>query len=200
MNPRVIGVGVFLLILGLTPANLAQTAKGEREQDHEALRALLRTVTDSINNDDLNALDLVLHDSFSITMVDQAHITSIDEFRAYFRDRFESEGALLESLMIEPTADILTEFVSDTVGVNYGTSVDTYTLKGGRKVVLHSRWTATTVKTDEGWKISTVHAGVNMLDNPILRALEKVRYFWGVGGAVIGLIAGLVFVFVKRAT
>jgi ketosteroid isomerase-like protein len=199
MNPRFIGIVVVMLALILAPGSAAQTGEQNREQDHEELRALLRTVTDAINTQDLDKLATVLHDSFSLTMVDQAHGTTIDQIKTYFRERFEDEGALIQSVRVEPSADILTEFISETVGVNYGTSVDTYTLKGGRTVVLNSRWTATTVKTDGGWKVSTVHAGVNMLDNPILTALEKVRYVWGAGGTVAGLFVGFGFAFMRRS-
>jgi len=141
----------------------------------------------------------VLHDTFSLTMVDQAHATSMDQIRAYFRERFEDEGALLESIHVEPSADVLTVFLGENVGVNWGSSVDTYKLKSGRTVALNSRWTATVIKTDDGWKVATAHAGVDMLDNPILAALKKTRWVWGAGGALFGLLVGVVFGSLRRS-
>ena len=199
INPRIFGVVAGVLAFILVPVSSAQTGEQNREQDHEELRALLRTVTDAINTRDLDELTSVLHDSFSLTLVDQTHVTAIDQIGVYFQEQFDDESALLESLRIDPSADILTEFISETVGVNYGTSVDTYTLKSGRTVVVNSRWTATAVKTDNGWKISTIHAGVNMLDNPVLTALQNVRYLWAAGGVAAGLFAWGVFAFMRRS-
>jgi ketosteroid isomerase-like protein len=198
MNRSRIGfVAVFLLLLAAEPAG-AQGEEAAREQDHEELRAMMKTVTDAVNGRDPEALIPLLAHPFSITMVDQAHITSIEGLREYFRQRFEGKGSLLESVEIAPKADALTEFLDDKVGVDFGTSTDTYTLKTGRKVVLHSRWTATLLKTADGWKLSAVHAGVDMLDNPILRASERLQLVWGAGGLIVGLLLGLGWGWVRR--
>jgi hypothetical protein len=38
-----------------------------------------------------------------------------------------------------------------------------------------------------------------MLDNPIVTALEKARWIWGVGGVVIGLLVGVVLAFLRKS-
>lgn len=195
-----IQIGVLTLVLSLCPVAWAQTTSEDtREQDHEELRAMMRTITSAISNGDTEAMIPLLHETFSITMVDQTLITSADDLRAFFQKRFTAEDAILESMTIEPKADILTEFLSDTVGVNYGTSTDTYKFKSGKEVVVNSRWSATVIHTEDGWKLSTVHAGVDMLDNPVIGAIKSTRYLWGGIGGIVGLLVGMLLMRLKRS-
>jgi hypothetical protein len=55
---------------------------------------------------------------------------------------------------------------------------------------MESRWTATLVQNQGRWQIQSLHAGVNILDNPILTAASQVPYLWALGGLVLGLLSG----------
>lgn len=198
MTRSLIVAGILIAAVALAAGTGAQTDEQDREADHEALRAIRRTVVEAINSKNIDLLIPLLHDSFSITMVDQGHVTSVEELKQYFHQRFDAEGTILESMKIEPKADVLTVFVSDDVGFNYGSSSDTYTLKSGREVVLDSRWTATLVKGDDGWKLVGLHAGVNMLDNPILAATEWKKYLWGGGGLLVGALVAVLGLLRRR--
>ena len=182
-----IGMCVFAFGYAASPG---WAATDDHATDHEELRAMMRTVKDAVNNNRLDEVLPLLDRDFSLTMVDQTLITEPAQLIDYFRERFEAKGSSLKSVHIDPEADVLTRFLDDRTGVNHGTSTDTYTLKNGRQVVLKTRWSGTFGKVDDHWKIVNLHVGVNMLDNPLLKAAEMTRYGWGFGGLLIGASVG----------
>lgn len=162
----------------------------EREADHVQLRDMLRTVETAVNENKLETLLPLLDDDFALTMLDQTLITSPAELKAYFQRHFEAPGAVLKSVRIQPEADVLTRFLDENTGVNRGTSTDTYTLKSGTQVVLHTRWSGTFRKVDGRWRIVALHVGANVLDNPLLGFAQRGRQLWGAGGVVVGALLG----------
>ncbi|MHC5211436.1 MAG: nuclear transport factor 2 family protein [Planctomycetota bacterium] len=179
-----------LVVITLIPALAAVTWAQDRAADHEALRVMRAAVAQAVSAHDADALAALLDDPFSITMVDQTHITSVEELRDHFARLFEGDDAVLESVRIEPEADVLSRFPGESLAVNHGNSRDTYTLTRGGEVVLDSRWTGMFRKTDAGWKITALHAGVNMLDNPVLSLAERIKFWWGGGGLIVGVVLG----------
>ncbi|MEW6211142.1 MAG: nuclear transport factor 2 family protein, partial [Acidobacteriota bacterium] len=164
-------------LLSLTVASFAQS----REQDHEELRALLRTATEAMNSKNFDALAPLFNNQFSITTVDQKLFTSIADFKAYYESLLSGPNAPLKSIVFKPEADDLTVFVGDNLGLSHGTSTDTYNFSDGDTRSMTSRWTATVYKRDGKWKILNIHIGTNLLDNPVLTAAKSYIYKAGVG-------------------
>lgn len=189
----IIGLSVFLLALGITGAR-AQ----EREQDHEELRAILRSVTDAMNSKNFAALTPLFHEKFSITTVDQKLFTNIADFKAYYEGLYQGENAPLKSITFKPEADALTEFIGENIGISHGTSTDTFVFSDGDTRVMTSRWTATLFKENGKWKILNVHVGTNLLDNPVISTLESYVYKVGAGTLVAGFIIGFAIAWFMR--
>ncbi len=91
----------------------------------------------------------------------------------------------------------MSEFYGDNTAVTYGTTIDSLTFVGGKKIDLHSRWTATLYKENGQWKIVSLQFGVNVFDNPILSAVKKSIVYFSLGGILAGLIVG---VFIGKRT
>ena len=199
MKAKQLSAVVLFLALIVSPNLLAATETDSRSADHEALRDMRKTIVQAVNTDNLELLTPVLHENVSITMVDQTVITSPQALKDYFHKMFKAEGSILKSVKVEPKPDIETLFVSDQVGINRGASADTYTLKSGRVVVLNTRWSSTVVKEGDGWKLLTLHVGVNLLDNPILAGTEQLKYWWAAAGLIVGLLAMFLWKWVRRA-
>jgi len=188
----------LLAILVLGSASPGQDTGSDSEADHQALRALKDKATKAINEMDFETLATCLPEEFAFTTVDQSIIRSNQELKAYYDDilsgaRYEYP---LESMHVEPEADILTKFVNDTTGYCYGTCKSTYTLPGGTSVTVDSRWSALVTKQDGEWKIEMVHAGVNFLDNPVLAMKDqaaslKMTVAMVVAGVVILILLAL---------
>jgi|SRR5262245_2607932 len=162
----------------------------ERKQDHDELRAMLKTVTEAMNARDIEAMAPLFNNKFSITTVDQQTFTNLTDFKAYFNGLFAGPRATLKSITFNPTADALTEFVGEEIGFCRGASTDTYVFADGETRVMTSRWTANLYKDNGKWKILSVHIGVNLLDNPVVTALKRWLYKVGIGASVAGLLLG----------
>jgi len=173
------------LALGAAPEPLP-----EDKQDHEQLRTLLATFTQAFNNRNLDPLLPHLHPNFTVTMVNQDVVTQPAELKGYLDKQFSGPNPLIKDVKIKPEADILTVFVNGKIGINRGSSIDTYTLPDGRVVTLNTRWTGTAIKDGETWKVLNAHIGLNAIDNPILDAMEKLKWMWAGGALVLGVVLG----------
>jgi ketosteroid isomerase-like protein len=180
----VLGIGSPLLSAGL-----------KEPQEHEALRELNRKTITAINQVDFKALEEVFTKPFDLTFADQSTIHSIDELKTYYQEMTTQGG--MASIQFSPSVDQLTRFISDTVGIARGSSKDVFTRKDGKNLELESRWTATVVKTNGEWKISALHAGINLMDNAVLRLvtkeLKKGTMFLAIITALIGFGIGFFF-------
>lgn len=192
----------FIVVLSLSPAlwaeaptSVANTQAVEApaargEPDHAALRQLMKEATASLNELDSTRLSQFLADDFVLTFADQTVITELGQFEEYLDTYFREAAAPLKSLHLVPEATETTQFIDQRTGVVYGTSADTYTLADDSRLVLNTHWTATVIEDDGTWRIRAFHAGVNMLDNPILDATRQTGYLWGGLGLIIGFLIG----------
>lgn len=168
----------------------ASTAPMLGEADHAALRELMEDATSALNGLDAAALAKYLADGFVVTFSDQTVITDPAQLDGYIANYFTAENAPLRSVSFAPEATEQVRFIDRRTGVVYGTSADTYTLADETSLVFDTHWTATVVKQDGRWLVQTFHAGVNMLDNPILDATSKGGLLSGGVALVAGLLTG----------
>jgi len=178
-----------LVLLAALPVTAAESEQDKK--DHDELRALLATFTQAFNTRNLEPLLPHLHKDFSVTMVNQDVVTDPGGLKSYLDKQFSGPAALLTDVKIKPEPDIRTVFLEGRIGINRGGSIDTYTLKDGRVITLNTRWTGTAIKEDDKWKVLNAHIGLNILDNPILDAMEKMKWMWAGGGALSGLVLGV---------
>jgi hypothetical protein len=175
-------------------------AAQERAQDHEALRGLLRTAVQAVNERKYDLLQPILDRNFTMITVDNQRIASLDALRAYWERLFSGGDRVLDRIEVRAEADDLTTFLDDNTGVSYGTSNDTYHFADGTVREMQSRWSATVLKEGDGWKIVNVHLSANLLDNPVLDAVRsRAKLYVGVaGGAGLLLGAAAVFLAMRR--
>jgi hypothetical protein len=169
---------------------MAQESEQDKK-DHEALRGLLKVFTEAFNSRNIEPLTPYLHKDFTVTMVNQDLVTSPKELKGYLDKQFNGPGAILKDVRIQPETDIPTVFLEGRFGINRGGSTDTYTLKDGRTFVLKTRWTGTAIKQDGQWKVLNAHIGLNIIDNPILDAMERMKWIWVAAAAAIGVAVGV---------
>ena len=190
LNRLTLAAVLTAFLVGPTGA-LARQDVDPYAEDHEQLRALLVTIRDAVNEGDVDALAAVMYSSFSLTMIDQAVITSGRELEDYYRQLMVGEDALISSMRIEPAADTLTQIIDDRFGLVRGGNSEVYELNNGRSFTLDSRWTATVIKDGDTWKVWGIHAGVNFADNPVLTIARRANRFFGGGGLLVGLLLGV---------
>lgn len=183
--------GIALILLCLTNASTE-----ERAEDHQQLRELLTNVTRLMNEKRPSEISQYLTDDACLTFVDQTIVRNAAELASAF-DKWLGPQSELQQVVFAPIVEHGTIFTGPDTGWSSGKSDDVYTLKDGRTATMTSHWTATVVKRDGRWKISTFHAGVDPQANPIIGAAinaGKRLVLWaaviaGVFGLIIGAIA-----------
>jgi hypothetical protein len=167
-------------------------AEDAREVDHRELRAMLVTVRDAINHQQIEKMAPVLAKHFSIILADGQLVADLGGLESYYKKLLEPATGLVRSITVNPSADELTTFLDSNAGVCHGTSTDSFVLSDGKTRVLTSRWTAALVKEDGAWKIAALQAGANVLDNPILdeykHATQRLVAGAGVGAFALALL------------
>ncbi len=189
-------LAILLLLLFSAMATAAEF--NGHEEDHQQLRQLLEQASEAINRQDTVKLRSLLATEFVVTMVNQERMTEAAQLDHFFEQFFVGENAPLKGITVTPEADAPSRFVGDDVAVVYGHSNDIYVLKTGGEVMIPALWTATLVRQEDDWKIRAFHAGVNLLDNPVLAAAQQTLWQMAAAGAVAGALLMLLLVRLLR--
>ena len=189
------------LLTGFSLVLFSFTAFAQEEDAaiHEELRGLLSGIQQAINEERYGDLAQYFHQDMTVTTITQEILTSPDEIEPYFEKWF-GEGGYLDSLVMTLEADELTRLNADkTLGIVFGSGTEDYVLSDTRSFPMKTRWTATVAVGDDGaWRILSIHLGTNFLDNPILSAAEGSVRTFAIGGAIAGLLIGLLLSFLWR--
>ncbi len=185
---RILLMLVSVVVL-LSPAGVQASA--DREADHKELTALRETTQKAINTMNFDILKpYLVSDNLTVITVDGKKYESLTAFRDYWNQLFQTKAFGLDRIEVNPVADGPTDFLADTVGVCHGTSNDRYFFKNGEIRVMPERWTAVVVKDNGQWKVSRIIFSANILDNPVVTALQqetgKVIAIAGLAGLTIG--------------
>lgn len=180
---------LFVALLGVSMGLWAQ------EPDHaihEELRGLIHRVEEAVNSEKYESMGDCFTEHLTITTINQEVLSTRGDIGPYFRKWF-GHGGYLKKLNMKLSADALTELNSDkTWGIARGSGVEDYILSDGRFFPMRTRWTATVVKdTDGHWRIRSIHIGTDFLNNPILSKAEHAMGWAAGGGALLGLVIGL---------
>ena len=187
--------GLMVFLFSVT-ASLAQ--QEERHEDHEALRALLKTAAEALNTRNFGTIAPLLHQDFTIITVDNQKLTGLEAFERYWNNLFSGEDAVLERIEVNPEADELTRFLDENTGVSHGTSRDTYHFTNGDVRTMNTRWTAVVQKQEGPWKLVTVHFSANILDNPVLEATRRQTLNIAGSALIGGLVLGIAITLIAR--
>lgn len=181
----------LLMAVLLVCVSLGVRAEEADHAIHEELRGVLKVIESAINSGDFDKMLPVLSKDVRATPINQEFLTNHAEVSAYFKKWFGDNG-YLKKLEISLAPDALTELSADkSWGVVRGNGVEKYILRDGRPYELHTRWTATMAREDDGrWRIRAIHIGTNFLDNPILTEAEQALGKAAGGGLIGGLLIG----------
>lgn len=181
----------LVLSLMLSAPTFADTL--ETQADHDALRKLKAEATAAVNNRDYAAMQRLLHQPFTATLITQDNFTDFGKLKDYFESLYTRDTLRMKKVSIAADADELSQIYQGTFALTKGSTKEHYELTDGRSFDMNGRWTAVSLKEKGEWKLLAVHTGTNFLDNPVLNAIEKSVMWFGVGGAMFGLIVGFVF-------
>lgn len=160
--------------------------------NHEQLRVLRDGITEAMNRKDVNGILTFLHPNVVFTTMNGDVAHGHQGIRDYYNKMMTGPDRVVENVTVKFIADDLTSlYLNDSMGVCYGSTQDVYTLKGGQRMDINARWTATMIKEDGKWLVTAIHYSTNMFNNPVLTALQKTMMMVGMGCAVVGLLLGM---------
>jgi len=183
----------LVLSLILTASLWAGTALAQTtEQTHDELRALNAGITKAMNDNNMDALLAYVHPNVVFTTMNDDVVRGPQAIREYYAKMMTGPDKIVEKVTVSFIPDDLTIlYLSDTMGVCVGKTQDHYVLTDGTKMDLSARWTATFVKENGKWLVAAFHYSTSMFENPLLDRLKQMLPLLGIGGAVIGLLAGV---------
>lgn len=187
---------ITILLIAILISGVS-TAEEENHEDHEALRALLKGATSTVNEQKFENLSQFFHPNLLVTTVNQETIVKPEKLEPFFRSWVGPEQYVLKMSM-SMEADELTAFYGEgdsRFGVVTGSGVEDYKLADGRHLNLKTRWTATVTKDEQGeWKIIALHLGTNFYDNPIVEQFQNATKTYTIAGALGGFLLGALLV------
>ena len=179
-----------IILLGLSFPAGAQMLTGS-PADHEALSALKTKALEAVNNRDYETAKSILHDPFMATVVTQDSFTDFAAVKSYFENLYTRKVLQMKKIQLSADADDYSTIYTGTFALTKGSTKEHYELADGRAFDMNGRWTAVSIKEGDQWKIAALHMGTNVLDNPVLSAIEKGVVWTGIGAGGIGLLLGL---------
>jgi hypothetical protein len=162
-------------------------APASENSAHQELRNLRGKIVDAISKGDLDGVIENVHPNVVITWQNAEVCRGREGLREFYK-RMGHQA--FKGYKTPPTPDDLTILYGDDTGVSTGKSVGTYNLLG-KTFEFENRWTATVVKENGRWLLAGYHVSLNALDNPIINTAKRSLYSVGGGGALIGLLLGL---------
>ncbi len=179
------GAAGIALILTLTLAPVA--AAQPEDPAHAELRALRTELLGAITAGDIERVLPSLHPDVVITWQNGEVNRGRDGVKAFFERMGRQAFA---GYKVPPTPDDLTVLYNgSTAGVSFGRSVGQFNVLGS-SWEFENRWTATVVKQDGRWLLTSYHVSWNALDNPLLNSATRALYGVGAAAFVAGGLIG----------
>jgi len=163
----------------------AQTAKPE-DPIHQELRQLRDKLMAAMNKSDLEGILGVLHTNVVITWHNAEVSRGREGVRAYYNRIMSGPDKYVESFNCSLNVDELTILYPGNTGISFGSADEQYTLAGGKKMNVKGRWTATLLKENGQWLVTSLHASTNLFDNVLLDVAKNMVKI----AVVIALLAG----------
>lgn len=171
-----------LLALAVLHAPAAQPPPGENPA-HQELRAVRDGLLAAINRDDNAATLAHLHTNVVITWHNAEVSRGHAGVRAYHERVMTGPGKLVARFTCGATVDELTILYPGDTGICFGSTDEHFQLAHGGELKLTGRWTATLLRENGRWLITSLHVSANLFDNPLLTVAKKSGGY--VAGAVL---------------
>lgn len=164
----------------------AQTAKPE-DPAHQELRQLRDKLLAAMNKSDLEGILAVLHTNVVITWHNAEVSRGRDGVRAYYSRIMSGPVKLVDSFTCNLNVDELTILYGGNTGISFGSSDEHFKLTSGKDLNVKGRWTATLLKENGQWLVTSLHASTNLFDNVLLDVTKRMMKI----AVAISLLAGV---------
>ena len=185
----VLGTGNAAIVSG---QGASSPVTPQLEQELNAVREDLRK---AFNTGDLELLLSYCHPQVIATWPNGDVAVGHDGVRKIIDTLVKSDQRPFDSYEVNPVVENRVVLNEGQVVVSRGRFNDRYTLTRprGEQIDLGSLWTATLIKANDRWLITSFHLSANAFDNPVISLyLSLTRMVAGTVGGAAGLIVGVV--------
>jgi uncharacterized protein (TIGR02246 family) len=182
----------LLMALALVVPLSAAAQTDPHAADRKLLLALVADAEAALNAGDIERFVSHFDEAATVTWLNAEVTQGRDGIRTYYRKMVgDAPGAILTKYLTFPKVSTGARFYTDDIATAYGTTADEFHPKTRHVFKFDSRWTATLLKRDNRWLITTLHLSTNVFTNELTAEYESLiaKTGWMAGGA--GLIAGL---------
>lgn len=189
MSARMLIV-VCSILLGTTALHAADA--DPHAEDRKALLKVFREIEDAINDQNVDRMVAQMHPQATVTWLNGEISRGHDEIKAYYHRMVKGDKRYLDKYLTAAKVGAPARFYGGgQVAVADGSMEDQFFPVARGPFQLSSRWTSTSGKFDDQWKVVSLHLSSNVFTNSLIDEATQAVWYMGAGGAVAGLIAGL---------
>lgn len=168
------------------------TMSNATDAEHQALRSMRDAFIEAYNRLDIDSMLSQVDENICFTAMNGEICHNVTEMREFFAKMLGGSKPVVKSTKVDALeVDRLTVLYDDNrVGVATGWADTSYKLSDGLNFSCRTRWSATMLKTEQGWKIVSCHCSANVFDNPILSLAKKAASYTAAASVTVGLAAG----------
>lgn len=171
----------------VTPPSTAASAA----RLHDEIRQMRDESLAALGRGDVEGILRHLHPNIIFVPMNGEVVRGPLQVRDYFNRMLKGPERRVESIQLKLDVANLADIYGNT-GVAYGTSEGHYKLTNGMEFTVNTNWTASMVRDNGKWLLTSFQAAPDAFDNPILDLQKKAAALQaGIAGLVIGLVLGL---------
>ena len=171
----------------VTPPSTAASAA----QLHDEIRRMRDGALAALARGDVDGILAYLHPNIIFAPMNGEIVRGPLQVRDYFNRMLKGPDRRVQNIQLKLEVADLADLYGNTA-VAYGTSEGYYKLTNGMEFTVNTNWTASLVRDNGKWLLTSFQAAPDVFDNPILDLQKKAAALQaGIAGLVTGLVLGL---------
>lgn len=187
---------VFALPIVASGPSLADAAD-PHGADREALIKVFHEMEAAINDQNVERMIGQMTPDATVTWLNGEVSRGHEQIRAYYQRMVKGPDRILDKYTTAAKLGAHARFFGD-VAVADGTMRDSFFPVSRAPFQLDSNWSSVSVKVDGQWKVAAMHLSANVFTNDLIGEAKSAAVKTGIGGAVAGLVLGLLVAWLRK--
>lgn len=187
---------VIALPIVATGPSLAD-ATDPHAADREALIKVFHEMEAAINDQNVERMVAQMTPDATVTWLNGEVSRGHDQIRAYYQRMVKGPERILDKYTTAAKIGAHARFFGD-VAVADGTMRDSFFPVSRGPFQLDSNWSSVSVKVDGQWKVAAMHLSANVFTNDLIAEAKSAAWKTGIGGAIAGLLLGLLVAWLRN--
>ena len=181
----------------VAPGPALADAPDPHAADREALIKVFHEMEAAINDQNVERMIAQMTPDATVTWLNGEVSRGHDQIRAYYQRMVKGPERILDRYTTAAKIGAHARFFGD-VAVADGTMRDSFFPVTRAPFQLDSHWSSVSVKVDGQWKVAAMHLSANVFTNDLIDEATSAAWKTGIGGAIVGLILGVLVAWLRR--